>query len=122
MRLHFELSPNQQTVPFGYQHFLTGAFNKWLGRNKVHDDISLYSLSWLSGGNGAEGGLNFPHGAMWFISAHDQTLLQTISDRALREPEVCCGMRVVKILQQRTPNFGNYYAFKVASPVLARGK
>ena len=28
MRLHFALSPNTQTVPFDYQHFLTGAFHQ----------------------------------------------------------------------------------------------
>ena len=69
MRLHFTLSPNTETVPFGYQRLLTGTFHKLLGENAVHDAISLYSLSWLHGGvtmrNGKkiEGGLDFPQGA-----------------------------------------------------------
>ena len=49
MRLHFFLTPNRQPVPFSYQHFLTGAFHKWLGANELHDNLSLYSLSWLDG-------------------------------------------------------------------------
>lgn len=81
MRLHFQLTPNTRTVPFNYQHFLTGAFHKWLGNKIFHDGISLYSLSWLHGGvtmregRRIEGGLDIPRGARWFISAHDETLL-----------------------------------------------
>lgn len=58
MRLHFTLSPNTQTVPFDYQHALTGVFHKWLGKdNPLHDGISLYSLSWLHGGVTMRGGI-----------------------------------------------------------------
>lgn len=59
MRLHFLLTPNTQTVPFDYQHFLIGAFHKWMGWNEVHDEISLYSLSWLQGGKMFKDGFNF---------------------------------------------------------------
>lgn len=128
MRLHFALCPNTQTVPFDYQHFLTGAFHKWLGDNALHDGISLYSLSWLHGGvtrrNGQRiaGGLDFPNGARWFISAHDETLLQRVADGALRAGEVCCGMSVTEIRTQRTPDFGPRFNFKAGSPILARSK
>jgi hypothetical protein len=43
-------------------------------------------------------------------------------DGILSQPEVCYGMRVVRIEQQAPPNFGAYYAFKVGSPVLAKSK
>jgi hypothetical protein len=66
MRLHFTLTPNQQPLPFAYQHFLIGAFHKWLGHNLLHDDISLYSLSWLQDGTMRNGALNFPRAARWF--------------------------------------------------------
>ena len=122
MRLHFTLTPNQEPVPFAYQHFLTGAFHKWLGPNQQHDDISLYSLSWLDGGFMKNGALDFPRGARWFISFHDDALANSIIDHALAEPEVCCGMRVVRIVQQQTPMFGPRYTFKVGSPVLAKSK
>jgi CRISPR-associated endoribonuclease Cas6 len=122
MRLHFTLSPNRQPVPFAYQHFLTGAFNKWLGHNPQHDDISLYSLSWLQGGFMKNGVLDFTRGARWFVSFHDDSLGSIIIDHALADPEVCCGMRVIRLDQQLTPNFGSRYTFKVGSPVLAKSK
>jgi len=122
MRLHFTLTPNSQPAPFAYQHFLTGAFNKWLGHNPQHDEISLYSLSWLQGGFMKDGALEFSSGARWFISFYDESLTQTIVDNVLKQPEVCCGMRVERIVQQQTPDFGSRYTFKVGSPVLARSK
>jgi CRISPR/Cas system endoribonuclease Cas6 (RAMP superfamily) len=55
MRLHLYLSPNERPVPFDYQHYLTGAFHKWLGANDLHDRLSLYSLSWLYEGRARRG-------------------------------------------------------------------
>lgn len=120
MRLHFTLSTNRQPVPFDYQHYLTGVFHKWLGQNALHDTLSLYSLSWLDGSRMHHGALEFPHGARWFISLYDELLVEAIVNHALADPEVCCGMRVVRIEQQATPDFGPRYTFKVGSPVLAK--
>ncbi len=128
MRLHFTLSPNNKTVPFDYQHYLTGAFHKWIGDNDLHDGISLYSLSWLQGGvtmrqgKRIEGGLDFPDSARWFVSSHDETLMQKIADGAMRDSVVCCGMSVREVHAQLTPDFGARFCFKVGSPVLARSK
>jgi len=122
MRLHFQLSPNTQPVPFDYQHFLTGAFHKWVGTNEVHDGLSLYSLSWLLGARPSEDGLSFPDGGSWFISAHDESLLHRLADSALIESDLCCGMRVLATRTQRTPELNERYIFKVGSPVLARSK
>ncbi|HXG91645.1 MAG TPA: hypothetical protein VNN73_04665, partial [Blastocatellia bacterium] len=102
MRLHFTLSPNQEPVPFDYQHFLTGAFNKWLGNNEQHDDISLYSLSWLYQGSARNGALEFPKGARWFISVYNESLIPKMINNILAQPDVCCGMQVIKIVQQET--------------------
>lgn len=122
MRLHFDLSPNQEPVPFDYQHFLIGVFNKWLGNNEQHDEISLYSLSWLYQGFARNGALEFPKGARWFISVYDESLIPKMTDSILAQPDVCCGMRVIKTVQQKTPDFDDTYTFKVGSPVLAKSK
>ena len=127
MRLHFQLSPNTQTVPFEYQHFLTGYFHRMLGDNDLHDGISLYSLGWLSGGvtmnNGKRsGGLYFPDGARWFVSSPDENLMQRLADGALRDGNVCCGMSVTEVRAQRTPDFGARFCFKAGSPILAKSK
>src|SRR5437762_459812 len=63
-----------------------------------------------------------PRGAHWFISFHDESLVEPLVNTALRDPEVCCGMRVVRIEQQATPRFGTRHTFKVGSPVLAKSK
>jgi CRISPR-associated endoribonuclease Cas6 len=122
MRLHFFLSPNERPVPFDYQHYLTGTFHKWVGANDLHDAISLYSLSWLYEGRARSGAIEFPRGAHWFVSVHDDSLVEVIVNNALADPEVCCGMRVARIEQQQTPHFGSRHTFKVGSPVLARSK
>ena len=62
MRLHFYLTANTEPVPFDYQHYLIGSFHKWMGWNEIHDEISLYSLSWLQGGKMNKDGLVF-----WFV-------------------------------------------------------
>jgi CRISPR-associated endoribonuclease Cas6 len=122
MRLHFFLTSNRQAVPFSYQHFLTGALHKWLDANRLHDRLSLYSLSWLDGGRMRAGALEFSGGARFFISLHDESLVEPIVNSALADPEVCCGMHVSRIEQQPTPRFGTRHTFKVGSPVLAKSK
>lgn len=125
MRLHFQLSPNHQTVPFDYPHFLTGAFHRWLGDNELHDGLSLYSLGWLQGGCGRGNGLSFPNGASWFISAPDTEagahLLGQLVAGAGRCPQVCCGMEVTEISSQSTPDFGEQRVFRANSPIFLRG-
>jgi len=120
MRLHFSLTPNTQTVPFDYQHFLIGAFHKWMGWNELHDEISLYSLSWLHGGKMVKDGFNFPNGARWFVSFWDEELGKQLIMNAMKEPEVCCGMVVKEIQMQDTPKFGSKEKFTLSSPVFIR--
>jgi CRISPR-associated endoribonuclease Cas6 len=126
MRLHFVLSPNTQPVPFGYPHFLTGAFHRWLGNNELHDGLSLYSLGWLQGGKADRGGLQFPRGAQWFMSAPDSQsgahLLETIARSALTSPDVCCGMEVREVAAEATPEFGLRRVFRANSPILVKDK
>ncbi len=140
MRLHFLLTPNTQIVPFDYQHFLIGIFHKWMGWNKIHDEISLYSLSWLasirrdssslprrqSGQSGLQNGklihngFDFPNGARWFISFWDEELGKQLIMSAMKNPEVCCGMKVKEIQMQDTPRFGAKERFIASSPIFIR--
>lgn len=120
MRLYFDLSPNTELVPFDYQHFLIGAFHKWLGSNELHDGISLYSLSWLSGGYKEGNGLNFAKGARWFVSFFQIETAKKLLGSALADPEVCCGMRVIGVRIAEPPQFTTNYRFLVSTPVLVR--
>lgn len=120
MRLHFSLSPNTQTVPFDYQHFLIGTFHKWMGWNEIHDDISLYSLSWLQGGKMVKDGFSFPNGPKWFISFWDEEIGKELIMNAMNDSTVCSGMYVKEIQMQDTPTFSNKERFIASSPVLIR--
>lgn len=122
MRLHFTLSPNRKTVPFAYQHRLTGVFHKWLGDNNLHDKISLYSLSWLAGSRRSGSGLEFSDGATWFVSFFEEEFAERLVNGALQDPQIFCGMYIDKIEQQLTPAFGTKYNFRTASPIFVKGK
>ena len=109
MRLYFNLSPNTEPVPFEYQHFLIGAFHKWLGPNELHDGMSLYSLSWLTQGKREGDSLTFPQGAKWFISCWDEGLANKVMRGLLSEPDVCCCMRITDVQMLNTPKFSEHH-------------
>jgi len=120
MRLQLQFSVPQSSVPFDYQHDLIRAFHRLLPDNAIHDDLSLYSLSWLSGGKAANGGLAFPNGANWFISFYDDGLAKEFLVQILKMSSFPFGMRVTDMQIQDTPLFSSAHRFIVASPVLAR--
>lgn len=121
MRLHLITTPNTETVPFDYQTKLVGAFHKWLGKhNTEHDQISLYSLSWLQWGRRKGAGLDFPEGASWQISAPDSELLQSLINTMQTDPGIAFGMELREVRIQREPEFGRQADFWVQSPVLIK--
>ncbi len=120
MRIHLHLTPNTELVPYNYQQNLVGAFHKWVGRNSLHDGLSLYSLSWLSGGYGTKTGLRFEGGAGWFLSSPDSGLLKQVILGIQADPEIAFGMSVEEIVIQETPRFSSYAKFYLASPVLIK--
>jgi len=126
MRLHFSLSSSTSLVPFSHYHALTGRLHRWLGNNELHDGLSLYSLSGLQGGGARDGGLVFPRGATFFLSAPDTPegtqLIGAVAGAALQDPEVCYGMEVVQIHSESTPEFGSRRVFRANSPIFIRGE
>lgn len=120
MRLYFELSPNTEPVPWDYQHFLIGTLHKWLGRNELHDGVSLYSMSWLTWGEPKGKNLSFPKGAMWFVSCFQTEMAKKLLDSVLSDPDVCCGMKVAGLRLVEPPEFGTRERFLVSTPILIR--
>lgn len=121
MRIYLKLSKNTEPVPYDHQINLVGALHKWLGWNDVHDQISLYSMSWLRGGRGiGQNGLVFPNGADWFISAHDTDLIKKITSGILDQPQIAFGMKVVEITLRDTPEYESGSRFLLGSPVLVK--
>lgn len=120
MRLHFILSPNKQTVPFDYQHLLIKTFHNWMGWNSIHDEISLYSLSWLQGSKMVRDGFDFNRGAKWFVSFWDEQIGKQLVKSAMKKPEICCGMNVREIQMQDSPEFSSRERYVASSPILIR--
>jgi CRISPR-associated endoribonuclease Cas6 len=120
MRIYLHLTPNTETVPFNYQPALVGAFHQWLGENDLHDEISLYSLSWLHDGRMTAKGLDFPDGSIFQISAPKPELLANLINGIQEYYEIRWGMKVDSIVIKRTPDFGPRRRFLVQSPVLVQ--
>lgn len=120
IRLHLSLSGNTAPVPYTYVSQLVGRFHTWLGRNDVHDDLSLYSVSWLTGGRAGADTIRFPNGASWRLSFADPGLAERAQAGVLADPHVAFGMRVFDVTVQLVPRFSTPYRFKVDSPVLTR--
>lgn len=120
MRLHLRTTANSKPVPFNYHQKLVGAFHKWLGENEIHDNLSLYSLSWLRGGKMRNRALTFPEGAHWFISSPDTQLIKQVIDGLFTDPAIAYGMSVQGMTTEKTPDFGNEHNFKLAGPVLIK--
>lgn len=122
MRIYLHLSPNTQIVPFNYQQKIVGALHKWLGDNELHDDISLYSLSWLSKGIPSRGGLNFPRGSVLHISSPLKDLHKKAIDGIFSDQYINWGMKVEQVQMKPTPDFGTQQLFLAQSPILIKRK
>ena len=121
MRLYLHLEA-PQLVPFDYLPTLKSAFHLWTGHNEqLHHGLSLYSYSWLSGGRAGRGGIRFPQGAEWCISAHDRAVVYEAVQGVVRQSQLGLGLRVLDARMQEAPAFAaGEQAFRVASPVFIK--
>jgi CRISPR-associated endoribonuclease Cas6 len=122
MRIHLKTTSNTKPVPFDHLPSLVGSLHKWIGKNEIHDSMSLYSFSWLKGGKSNDKGLNFRYGSNFFISAYQEDLLKSIIKGILKDPEISFGLKVIDITIQQDPEFSTKERFLTASPVLVKRK
>lgn len=122
MRVHIQFTKPTEIIPYNHQEVLTGAFHKWIGKNNIHDNISLYSFSRLNGARTLKSGLNFPQGAKWFISVYDKDLFKKMISGIIESPELRWGMRVQDFFVQTEPDFTHQEEFKAASPIFIKNK
>lgn len=121
MRIYLKTTPSAEIVPFDYQQKLIGVLHKWLGKNDLHNKISLYSYSWLINGEAfGNKGLNFSQGASWFISFYDDTHLKTIINTILESSEMFSGIRVIDVTIRENPDLTDQELFKLGSPILIK--
>lgn len=122
-RLYLRLSPNRQPINFNHLPVLVGTLHKWLGPNIEHDDLSLYSFSWLKGAKPSQYGLQFPHGATWFISTLEDDFLTRSIQGILADSDIRWGMQVQECYLSDPPNFPtgcSEVRFLCASPIFIK--
>jgi CRISPR-associated endoribonuclease Cas6 len=120
MRIHIQTTSNKQLVPFNYQHKLVGILHKWLGANKLHGTLALYSFSWLLSSEKDEKGLNYPNGAKLFVSFYDNNYLKQVVESIMSDVDMCYGMKVLTLTIEENPDLTNKTKFKCASPIFIR--
>lgn len=121
MRLYVRLSRNKEIIPYSYQHLLTGAIHKWIGKNnEEHGKRSFYSFSWLQNTSAIKSGINLNSNSYFFISGYDRELIKRITRGILNDPRAFCGCRVLNIQIKETPEFSNEERFVLNSPILIR--
>lgn len=123
MRLYLKLSKNDETIPFNYQHLLTGVIHKWIGsENAEHGEMSLYSFSWLQNAKTTKGGINLGRDAYFFISAYEQNLIKSILSGILKDPTMFSGIMVKDVQITETPYFESEEKFYLGSPAFIKRK
>lgn len=122
MRIVIHTTPNSSIVSFDYQQKLVGTIHKWLGNNEIHDNISLYSFSWLLGGKMIRNqGYTFPDGANFFVSFYEEEYLRLLMRTILSDPEMFCGLKVRDISIVNQPVFSeDAQYFRLASPIFIK--
>lgn len=120
MRIDIKTTPNTEPVPFDYQQKMVGTIHKWIGKNSIHDKISLYSFSWLNGATVKDGFLQFSHGANFFLSFYDEDIIKRIIKTILDDPNMFCGMSVIDIRIDDEPDLNQRELFYCASPILIK--
>lgn len=120
MRLHLTLFTPRNALPFAYQHELVRSFHRHLPNNTIHDDISLYSLSWLRGGIMVNNELVFPSGALWDVSFYDDDLAKEFLVGIVKDKDIAFGMTVSDVIILDTPPFGSKERLLLQSPILLK--
>lgn len=120
MRIHIRCTSTEEVIPFNYQPMLTGALHKWIGKNEIHNEISMYSFSWLMGADVTAVGLRFRDEGRFFISSFDSDVLKGIVKGIQSDPSIRYGLSVKEVVIQEDPLFKNETTFFCASPVFVK--
>lgn len=122
MRAYLKIKATSEVLPYNHLPLLTGSIHKWLGWNKEHGNVSLYSFSQLEGGLATKEGLRFAEGATMFFSAHNPDLIKALINGVQSSPSMFYGLTVDEILLQDDPDLSNRTLFYNASPVFVKRK
>lgn len=122
MRIYFKTTASSEVIPYNYQRKLVGCIHKWLGPNQWHDQLSLFSLSWLYGNHKSVSGkgLLFDRGAQFFFSTPDPRMIKQLINGIKQAPEMFGGLMIAEISILETLEYREKAYFHVQSPVLVK--
>lgn len=122
MRIHLKINSENKTIPFNHQHLLVGTIHKWLGWNKHHGNVGLFSFSRLEKGIKTENGLKLEKTSTMFFSAFDNDIIKSVIKGIQSDPVMFNGLTVSEITIQEDPDLEKRNYFHVASPILVKRK
>jgi CRISPR-associated endoribonuclease Cas6 len=120
MRIYLRISTFDTVIPYDHQSLLTGTIHKWLGWNKEHGKLSLYSFSRLEGAKTAKTGLTFRDETSFFFSSPDAELIKKLIAGIQADPTMFNGLKVAEIIIQEDPDLSDKELFFVASPIFIK--
>jgi CRISPR-associated endoribonuclease Cas6 len=120
MRIHIKIQVPDVIIPFDHQPLLVGTIHKWLGWNKEHGKLSLYSFSRLEGGKAVNGGLKFPKETSFFFSSYDIDLIKRLVNSIQTDPFLFFSLKVTEIILQEDPELSERELFWIGSPVFIK--
>ncbi len=120
MRIHLKITTTGELISFDHQPLLTGTIHKWLGRNKEHGEISLYSFSQLAGGKASPKGLLFERETSFFFSTYNPDLIKKLIGGIQSDPTLFHELTVHEIIIQEDPDLSDRELFFVASPIFIK--
>lgn len=126
MKLRIEFTKNTEPIPFSYMSSVNGYLHAIMGdNNEYHDKLSHYSTSFLHGSKMANDKkhLNFPNGAIWYISSPDVNfLMNNIVMNIDKHPDFIYGMKLKGINRINTIEFDETkeHIIKTKSPILLK--
>ena len=120
MRIHIKIQATNKVIPFDNQSFMVGTLQKWMGWNKEHGKVSLYSFSRLEMAKRNQNGLKFEQGSSFFFSAYNPDLIKQIVSGIQNDPDMFHGLKVQEIIIQENPDLTNKELFFVGSPIFIK--
>ena len=121
MRLKLILNKSKETLPFNYQPILTRVLHKWIGNNNdIHENVSLYSFSWLQNVSANSRGIMTKDYTYCFFSFHDTVLAKKVLRSITNNPVIYEDLVVQDVILQEVPDLSNIKTFYVTSPVFVK--
>lgn len=123
MNFTLVMSRPKRVIPYQHHHKVVGAFHKWLGENVLHDQTSLYSISWLMGGRAKKTGLKFMKNPILHVSTPIPMIIHELAAGIVYDPSFIYDMEVIDSSAVETiPDFENEVSgtFELSTPLFVK--